>query len=311
MVQHLIIKARRASIEEYIKANGGVLLKEGRQYRVKGHSGLVISGSRWYSHTLLKGGNTLDYLMEMEGIGFKRAVEILTQGNIDIVTPVGQDSIRDVSIPKRNENDKRVMAYLIKTRGISPEIILPLLRQGRIYESANTHNCVFTGVDTDGNIRYVMQRSTFPGSTLKFESEGSNKKYSFSLAGKSDTIYVFESPIDLLSYISIHNEIMTSKSHLLSLGGVTDISLESYISRTPGICKIIYCLDNDNAGKDAYAEFSKKYIQKGIRAFCHFPDQKDWNHQLLSETIDHNPISISKANHIKPQSIYSFPTPLY
>ena len=61
MDKDLIIRARKASMEEYLKDKGEVLLKEGRQYRVKRHSGLVVSGNKWYSHTLLKGGNTVDY----------------------------------------------------------------------------------------------------------------------------------------------------------------------------------------------------------------------------------------------------------
>jgi hypothetical protein len=65
MDKGLIIQARRASVEEYLTNRGEVLLKDGKQYRVANHSGLVISGNRWYSHTLLKGGNTLDYLIDI------------------------------------------------------------------------------------------------------------------------------------------------------------------------------------------------------------------------------------------------------
>ena len=63
MDKELILKARRANIEKYLKGKGEILLKEGRQYRVKKHPGLVVSENKWYSHVLSKGGNTLDYLV--------------------------------------------------------------------------------------------------------------------------------------------------------------------------------------------------------------------------------------------------------
>lgn len=252
MDKELILKARRANIEIYLKGKGQILLKEGRQYRVKRHHGLVVSGNKWYNHVLSKGGNTLDYLVEIEGLEFKIAVEILSKVGAGITLPSKPIGIKTVSIPERNQNDKRALAYLIKTRGIKAEIIISLLQQGRIYESVGTHNCIFTGVDDTNSVRYVMQRSTFPGSSLKFESEGSDKTYSFSLVGKSDAICIFESPIDLLSYLAIGNETVKLKPHMLSLGGVTDIALYAYLERIPDIRKLIFCLDNDKAGDKAY-----------------------------------------------------------
>lgn len=282
MDKSLILRARRASIEEYLKSSGKVLLKEGGQYRVKNHSGLVVSGNKWYSHTLLRGGNTLDYLIEIEGMEFKKAIEILLH---DCMVPFESDKITkdgQIVIPERNTDDKRAMAYLVKTRGISAEAIIPLLKEGRIYESAETHNCIFTGVDENDKIRYVMQRSTIPESSLKFESEGSDKRFSFSLKGKCDIICIFESPIDLLSYMSIQKDALKKHPHMLSLGGVTDIALDAYIERIPGINKIVFCLDNDNAGNKAYIPLCNKYLQKGFKVYRHFPKEKDWNHELTS-----------------------------
>jgi len=282
MDKELILKARRANIEIYLKSKGEILLKEGRQYRVKRHHGLVISENKWYSHILSKGGNTLDYLVEIEGMDFKKAVQILIKEGTGIVLPNKPSGIKTVSIPERNQNDKRALAYLIKTRGIKAEIIIPLLREGRIYESAGTHNCIFTGVDDANSVRYVLQRSTFQGSSLKFESEGSDKRYSFSLAGKSDVVCIFESPIDLLSYLAIRNEAMTLKPHMLSLGGVADIALDAYLKRMPDIRRLIFCLDNDKAGNEACELFSKKYSGLGLKAYRHLPEGKDWNEQLIS-----------------------------
>jgi len=284
MNKDLIRNARRASVEYYLKSKGEILVREGKQYRVKKYPGLVVSGNKWYSHTLLKGGNTLDYLVEMEGMDFKKAVAELSQRGICINHSDKPSSNKTVSIPERNENDKRAIAYLVKSRGINAEIIIPLIKQGRIYEAVGTHNLTMTGVDEDGNVRYVMQRSTLHTSSLKFESEGSDKKYSFSLKGQSDILCAFESPLDLLSYMVIQNEAMKAKPHMLSLGGVTDIAIDAYLARVPGIRKIVFGLDNDKAGHDAYEAFLEKYSMEGFKVYKHFPTQKDWNIELLCKT---------------------------
>lgn len=217
MDKDLIVRARRANLEEYLRGLGEPLLKEGRQYRVERKSGLVVSGNKWYSHTLLKGGNSLDYLIEMECMEFKKAVETLS--HVTTAPSALPDAAKTlhVAIPQRNPDDKRAIAYLVKTRGITAKLIIPLLKKGRIYEAAKNHNVVFTGIDSNGIIKYVMQRSTISGSSLKFESQDSDKRFSFSLKGQSDTLMVFESPIDLLSFISLKPEITHTHPHLLSL----------------------------------------------------------------------------------------------
>lgn len=275
----LIQKARRTSLEDYLKNKGLSLKKEGRQYRVENGSGLMVSGSMWYSHTLQKGGNPLDYLMVMEGRSFKEAVQILA--GVSMHVPTKAEKNGTISLPERNADDKRVMAYLLKTRGISAPVLLPLLDQGIVYQAADTHNAVFIGRDETDTIRYAMQRSTLPSSSLKFESKGSDKRFSFNLQGQSDILFCFESPIDLLSCITIHRMVLLSRHHLLSLGGVSDIALSAYIDRFPGIRTIVFCLDSDQAGRSAYAALSRKYTRMGFKILCHFPEKKDWNTQLL------------------------------
>ncbi len=283
MDKNLIIQARRANLEEYLKATGNILLKEGKQFRVKNHSGLVVSGNRWYSHSLSKGGNSLDYLIEMEHLDFKKAIEYLLNRKNTIKTETPLQNKR-IIVPQRNINDKRVIAYLVKTRMISQNVIIPLIMQGRIYESIEYHNCVFTGIDEYNNIKYVTQRSSLPNCSLRFESMGSDKKYSFSIKGKTDIVCVFESPIDLLSYRTIYHGTSRIQSHMLSLGGVSSIALDAYIERNPQIKNIVFCLDNDATGNEAYISFQHKYLPKGFNVYKHFPQTKDWNLQITHKS---------------------------
>ena len=84
-------------------------------------------------------------------------------------------------------------------------------------------------------------------------------KLTVSIYQKNTELHVFESAIDLLSFITL--EMMKNneykKSNYLSLSGVGDsesflpISLCGYLDRYPRIKKFILHLDNDNAGNSA------------------------------------------------------------
>lgn len=283
--KNTVLAARRADLEQYLRGKGRVLKKEGRQFRVEKHSGLVVSGNKWYSHTLLKGGNALDYMMFIEGIGFREAVRALTGiSQVPENTSGMAVESRTPDIPERNTNNMVALTYLIGSRGIASEIILPLFSSGRIYQSAIYNNVVFTGIDNEGFIRYIMQRSTIPGNTLKFESFGSDKRFSFSLAGSSDLLMVFESPTDLLSFMSFKHRLSDENPHMLSLGGVSDIALEAYLNRMPGIRYILLMLDNDRAGHAACLQLHDKYSSRGYQMQEYLPEGKDWNLELLKVT---------------------------
>lgn len=66
------------------------------------------------------------------------------------------------------------------------------------------HNVVFVGFDSDGIPRHAHKRGTCQkGQPFKGNVEGCDPRYSFRWIGKSNTVYVFEAPIDMLSFISI------------------------------------------------------------------------------------------------------------
>lgn len=281
----LILQARKASLEEYLLNKGEFLKKEGNQSRVKSHSGLVVINNKWYSHTMQKGGNTLDYLIYIDGIEFKKAVEILSVYETKYSSNLDRNKNSEISlplmIPPKHTDNKRVMAYLRYSRCIDKNILFHLLKQGRIYEAVNTHNCVFAGIDENMHIRYVMQRSSISKSSLKFESRGSDKRYSFSISGESDLLFVFESAIDLLSYMTLYPDRIALKPHLLSLGGVSDIALSAYLRRFHNISKIILCLDNDKVGVTGGRQLNEKFKADNIKIYNHIPAHKDWNQELL------------------------------
>ena len=64
------------------------------------------------------------------------------------------------TLPPRNEDDRRVFAYLRK-RGIAPQVIRQFMNSGLLYEDAIHHNCVFVGRDSIGQAKYAGLRGTY------------------------------------------------------------------------------------------------------------------------------------------------------
>lgn len=75
-----------------------------------------------------------------------------------------------------------------------------------IYESAYYHNAVFVGYDSSGKPRHAHKRGTVTSNSYKGNVAGSQPEFSFHWHGTSDKMFLFEAPIDMLSYISMHKE---------------------------------------------------------------------------------------------------------
>ena len=72
-------------------------------------------------------------------------------------------------------------------------------------EPCSVDNCVFVGMDENGTARHAHLRSTASqGKNFRQTVEGSDARYCFHFVGGGEALYVFESPIDLLSYITLH-----------------------------------------------------------------------------------------------------------
>ena len=285
--QTVVGQARKADLVKYLQEKGYKLKKEGRQYRLEGMSGLIVMGNYWYWHSRQEGGNTLDFLIRVEGTRFQDAVKTLTEdgafwaGQPDI-TPAHVARVHTtVVVPGRNDNNSRMLAYLIKMRGICPDVLLPLVHSGLIYEAKGTHNCIFLGIDhATGKIRHVFQRATNSWSNIKYDSRGSDKRFSFSLTGSSQEAFAFESSIDLLSYLSLRWTPKPTGAHYVSLGGLTDAALSQCIANNK-IMKITFCLDNDLPGNAAYMRLQAKYQSTGFYTARLKPQSKDWNELLV------------------------------
>ena len=111
------------------------------------------------------------------------------------------------------------------------------------------------------------------------------------MPGKSNKVYVFESPIDAMShatFFKLQNEDWKKDSRL-SLGGLADLALDRYLAEHPSVTQVIFCLDNDyketeNHGQLAVRRMALKYSKQGYEVKKQVPQlpYKDFNEQLVA-----------------------------
>ena len=116
--------------------------------------------------------------------------------------------------------------------------------------------------------------------TSSGDANGSDKHYSFGIPAEAanDTLHLFESAVDLLSYGTLQKLDGKDWRHenLLSLAGVykpkarieessLPVALVQYLADYPHIRKVVLRLDNDPAGRIAAATI-KNLLTKGMRS---------------------------------------------
>ena len=276
-------------------ANIGFQVKRvsSHSYKVVGCGGLYIDPNtqRWNWFTRDKGGGPIQFVMEMEGKTWVEAVNMLLGENpleettITINNPKlkKNEAKGEFLLPEKAVNNQNITNYLNKIRAIDIVTINLFIDKSKLYENKK-RNCIFVGFDAEGTARYGSARSTnTKGESFRADVKNSEKKYPFSLEGRNNTVSIFESPIDLMSYHTLlkYNGIKVFRNHMISLGGVCDNALEYFLMVNLTIDKIILCMDNDEAGHQACQQIAKKYGEQ-YKILRHCPDGKDFNEDLVS-----------------------------
>ncbi|GKX31398.1 hypothetical protein SH1V18_38780 [Vallitalea longa] len=302
-----IASANSVNILDYARNSGYELKKMSRNsFKIPKYGGLYIhsNGEKWYWFTRDKGGGVIQFVMEMEQKTWVEAVKQLLGLLNEIVkcepdNKVVEEEKGELILPEKNSTYNHMIAYLIKTRKIDKDIVYDFIKQKKIYEN-KYRSCVFIGYDKEGIPRYASYRSTnTQGKTYRGDVENSDKSFPFGIIGKSDTVNVFESPIDLMSYLSMIKlyNINNFKNHCISLGGVADIALERYLKEHQTISNIVICLDNDKAGDLGSKRINEKFNDQYV-INRHVPKGKDFNEDL-TKLVDIVDLRLKNNNEIE------------
>ena len=275
--QEQIDRANRADIADFLRTQGETLERAGNEYRWKRHDSLTVRENKWYRHSQSKGGGPIDFVMEFYGRSFTEAVQLLTgelgEGKPEQTAP---PPLSDFRLPPRSPDPGQVKRYLPEARRIDEDVTGFFLSTGDIYEEAAHHNAVFVGRDESGIPRYAHQRGTT--GNFRLDVKGSDKAFNFCYRGEGEKLFVFEAPVDLLSFLCLFKKDWQKHSYL-SLGGVGEKALVRFLSDRPSVKTIYLCLDSDEAGNEACSRIAK-LTPEGLTVHRLVPLFKDWNEVL-------------------------------
>ena len=214
---------------------------------------------------------------------YPEAMEFLLGGSLGTLStspPIERRPPGPLELPKRNDNMRRAYAYLLTRRGIDKDVLNTFAKKGMVYESADYHNAVFVGFDKNGVAKHATFRGTGSESTYRGNAPNCEPEYSFHWHGQSEKLFLFEAPIDMLSFISMHKEGWQNHSYAACCG-VGDRVMFQMLKDNPNIKDIALCLDNDLGGQKATQRIKEKLTEMGIQHEALVPIHKDWNEDLL------------------------------
>ena len=278
-------RARETSIEDILHRQGERVKHAGteKEWLDNGQK-VTIRGNLWYHQYDQEGGDTISFVQRYMGKSYVEAMEYLVgeaEGPpLKRSEPIPKKAPIPFVLPDKNNTMRRVYAYLLQKRGLDKDVVDTFARYGMLYESADYHNAVFVGYDQAGKLRHASLRGTGTKSTFKGNAPSSNPEYSFHWHGKSDSLYLFEAPIDMLSYISMHKCNWREHSYAACCG-VGERVLFRMLKDNPNLKKVYLCLDNDEAGQTANRRIQAKLYAQGIPSEVLVPQRKDWNEDLL------------------------------
>ena len=287
-------RAEEVSLLDYARNKGFELRKKGKDYKIPGYGGLYISPNKncWNWYSINKGGGIIQFLMEFENLTWAEAVKELLGDDYDNYTRVVykpvKNKIQEFVLPEKNNTFKHIYAYLLNERGIDKKILNKLINDKYIYENIYG-SCVFVGYDEYGVARCANIRGT--SGNFKQDVYGSNKAYAFNIPGTSDTLNVFESAIDAISYMTLQSMIgIESIDHYQSLACVADTAALQYLDTHPFIKNVRLCQDNDEAGNIS-ARLLGTTLQDKYNVIRHRPNLKDFNDDLLAKIRDRDTVN--------------------
>lgn len=287
------IRTKKSSLQQFLHMRGEKLERAGREYKLiyydgsGKHDSITINGSAWFDHKNQVGGGAIKFMRHFYGMDFQTAMNELLGRSVSSIcrsppkAEVKEEKPKEFKLPEKNSDMHRVYAYLIKQRFIAPEIITHFARQHTLYEDKEHHNAVFVGFDENGVPRQAHNRSTNSfGKTFRMTCEGSDTRYSFAHFGESEKLFVFEAPIDMLSYLTLYPQDWQKHSYI-AMNGVYENAVLTALKNHSNLEEIVLCTDNDEGGIDAAQRLTDILKEHGYENISRIiPENKDFNEDL-------------------------------
>ena len=289
------VLANSVDLAEYLRVRGEKLERAGIEHKLiyydssGKHDSITIRGSKWFDHKIQTGGGAIKFMQEFYGMDFQTAVQELLGQTVTLLShsppkAIAKEEKKEFRLPQANTNMHRVYAYLIKQRFISPDIISYFAKQHTLYEDKEHHNAVFVGIDENGVPRQASKRSTNSyGNSFRITCQGSDTRYSFAHFGESKRLYVFEAPIDMMSFLTLYPKDW-QKHSCIAMNGVYENAVLTALKNHSNLSEVILCVDNDEGGIEAVDRLRDILNENGYSNVKRLaPPYKDWNEVLKAK----------------------------
>ena len=288
------LRASEVNLELFLRSQGEKLIRSGPEFRLASDHSVTVRGNEWFDHAAEKGGGPISFVRNFYGLSYPEAVTLLLggkQGTVYAPAPKQKEvPKKEFVLPPVNRDMRRVYAYLMKARFLDREVINAFAKAGLLYESCEVfknreyHNAVFVGKDESGVARHAHKRSlNSEGRSFRINVEGCDPRFSYHHTGTSDRLYVFEAPIDLMSFLSLYPKGWQEHSYV-ALCGTSSHAMLWMLEQNPGIRSVCLCLDHDEAGIEASGRLAEVLRERGNdNVGVLLPEYKDWNECLKAQ----------------------------
>ena len=285
-------RANFVNLPQFLMSHGFDLKKVGKEYVWKEHDSLHIKDNgpgergQWFRFSENKGGDNIGLLREYMDMSFIDAVEALTGELIDrTYTPSRtyeskpvQQTARELSLAEA-DNCRRVFAYLCKTRRLDYDMLSALVKKGTISQEEKTGNVLFKYYDDQCKIIGAEKVGTSTEQKFKGIAKGSAGGHGFEVVrGTGEKAFFFESAIDMLSYLQMHNKKLDNCRLVSMMGVKPNIVLDTMLRHNIAPENVFLCSDNDTAGNEFARRLQEQYPD--MKRIVTPDTYKDWNDML-------------------------------
>ncbi|MBC1817178.1 DUF3991 domain-containing protein [Listeria seeligeri] len=273
-----ITQAKQMDMLGYMENKGENFRRAGNYYYHKERDSLVICPEQAYFawNSIGKSSkNCVTLAMEFFDLNFRDAVEDILEHAVSTEKTIRRQQVQSKQKPFVYEKDIResdktddLKKYLIQERKIDPTLVSELIQKKYIVQDKQK-NVVYKWLDP-------LQKNKIVGASKEGTSiipenrriKASMKRFKQVLAqgnegfyidvGKTeklDKLYIFESPVDLLSYLTLkikRGDSSIQNARFLSMDGVKEsVFFHHYmllIAKLKRPIQPICCVDNDHAG---------------------------------------------------------------
>ncbi|MCQ2535191.1 MAG: DUF3991 and toprim domain-containing protein [Clostridia bacterium] len=310
-----IYAARRVPIAAILDNMNESYKKCGKEFYWRKHDSVWFHDNVWYQHSAGVGGQAIDFCQSFFNMNFYESLDYLTDTflyNQDLGcvlqtknNPAGlkycgvsndssDDKHSDIDINEDNATERnlpmepdmavapaKAYRYLTKKRGIDPSIVSLFIGERKIAETAEHSNVAFIGRDENGKARHICLRGIDDTRRFRINVADSDSHYGLSYYGSGNTVYAFEAPIDMLSFITMYPKDWKQNSYV-ALNGISGNALYKALDEHKNLNSVVLCLDNDKAGQRGCEAIQKELEgMENISVNRLISRLKDWNEDLM------------------------------